>query len=68
MVGEFLEGDAALGLEADVDDGHVLFDGDDAALDDRAFEGLVLAIGLIEQSGEILARRRAGSGCGHWFS
>ena len=33
--GEFLERDAAFGLEADVDDGHVLFDRDDGALDDR---------------------------------
>src|SRR4029077_19474355 len=35
--GEFADRDAALGLEADVDDGHVLFDGDDGALDDGPF-------------------------------
>ena len=36
--GEFLQRHAAFGLQADVDDGHVLFDGDDDALDDRAFD------------------------------
>ena len=34
---EFLQRDAAFGLEADVDDGDVLLDGDDRALDDAAF-------------------------------
>src|SRR6185437_7579231 len=32
---EFAERHTALGLQADVDDGHVLFDRDDRALDDR---------------------------------
>ena len=68
MIGEFLEGDTALGLQADVDDGHVLFDRDDLALDDRAFEGLVVAVGLVEKRCEILARRRRGVSCSHWFS
>ena len=58
VIGEFLEGDAPFGLQADVDDGHVLFDRDHPALDDRAFEGLVIAIGFVEQSGKVLARRR----------
>ena len=39
--GEFLEGDAAFGLEADVDDGDIFFDGDDNALDDGTFESVV---------------------------
>ena len=68
VIGEFLEGDAALRLQADVDDGHVLFDGDDPALDDRALEGLVVAVGLVEKRGEILARRRGGLSLRHWFS
>src|SRR5690606_12560339 len=38
---ELLKRDAALGLEADIDDGKVLLDADDLALDDRAFERLV---------------------------
>ena len=36
-LGEFLGGDTAFGLEADIDDGEVVFDGDDAAIDERAF-------------------------------
>ena len=48
MIGEFLERHAAFGLEADVDDGHVLFDRDDLALDDRSLERLVVAIGLVQ--------------------
>ena len=55
--GEFLEGDAAFRLGADVDDGHVLLDRDDAALDDGAFGDLVLEEGLLEQSREIVAAR-----------
>ena len=68
VIGEFLEGDAPFRLQADVDDGHVLLDGDDPALDDRALEGLVVAVCLVEKRSEILARRRGGlSGC-HWCS
>ena len=33
---EFLERHPAFGLQADVDDGEVFFDGDDGALDDRS--------------------------------
>ena len=51
--GEFLERDAALGLEADVDDGEILFDRDDCPLDDRSFHHLIGVEGLIEKSGEI---------------
>ena len=54
---EFLERDAALGLQADVDDGEVLLDGDDDALDDGAFRHVVGAEALVEQGREILARR-----------
>ena len=35
---EFLQGHAALGFQADVDQHHVVFDRDDLALDDGAFE------------------------------
>ena len=48
VIGEFLERHAPFGLEADVDDGHVLFDRDDLALDDRSFERLVVAVGLVQ--------------------
>jgi hypothetical protein len=57
MAHEFLEGHAAFGLEADVDDGHVLLDGDDAALDDRTFLHIDLGEGLLQHRREILARR-----------
>ena len=66
---EFLEGDPPFGLQPDVDDGDILLEGDDGALDDGAFEGFVLAVALGEQCGKILARRReAGGGNGHRFS
>ena len=68
VIGEFLERDAPFGLEADVDDGHVLFDRDDLALDDRSFERFVGAVGLVQKRGEILARRRQGLSGSHWFS
>ena len=48
VIGEFLQRHAAFGLQADVDERHVLFDRDDPALDDGAFEGLVLAVGLVQ--------------------
>src|SRR5580700_2297761 len=48
MIGEFLERHAPFSLEADVDDGHVLFDRDDLALDDRSLERLVVAVGLVQ--------------------
>ncbi len=68
VIGEFLEGHATFGLETDVDHGHVLFDRDDLALDDRSLERLVVAVGLVQQRGEILARRRQGLNGSHWFS
>jgi hypothetical protein len=51
-LGEFLEGDAAFGLEAHVDHRHVAFYGDHGALEDRALEAFDLAEGLVEQVGE----------------
>jgi hypothetical protein len=68
VAGEFLEGDAAFGLQTDVDDGDVLLDGDDAPLDDGTFEGLVIAIALFEQGGKIFARGRAIGRGGHFLS
>ncbi|GJD70977.1 hypothetical protein MMMDOFMJ_3931 [Methylobacterium gnaphalii] len=55
---EFLEGDATLRLGADIDDGDILLDADDGALDDRAFGDLVLEEALFEQRGEIVTARR----------
>jgi hypothetical protein len=48
VIGEFLQRDPAFGLQTDVDQRHVFFDRDDAAFDDRAFEGFVLAISLVQ--------------------
>ena len=59
VIGKFLERDAPFGLETEVDHRDILFDGDDQALDDRSFESFVLAVALVEQSGEIIARGRA---------
>ena len=52
---EFLEGDAALAFQADIDDGEFVGQPDDAAGDDRAVEAGVAAECLVEQGGEILA-------------
>ena len=52
---EFLEGDAAFGLQADIDDGEFVGQADDAAGDDGAVEAGVPAEGFIEQGGEIFA-------------
>ena len=65
---KFLERHAAFGLQTEIDDGDVFFDGDDAALDDRPLESFVLAIAFVEKSREILARRRVGVGGCHLFS
>ena len=68
--GEFLECDTAFRLGADVDDGHVLLDRDDATLDDGPFGDLVLEEALLEEGGEIIAARatpQSGT-CGHSLS
>ncbi len=52
---EFLESDAAFGLQADIDDGEFVGEAEDAAGDDGAVEAGVLAEGFIEEGGEILA-------------
>ena len=66
---EFLQRDAALGLQADIDDGELVGEAEDAAGDDGAVEAGVLAEGFIEEGGEILAfemvlhrGRRGGAG------
>ena len=66
--GEFLERDAAFGLRADVDDGDVLLDADDRALDDGAFLQIALAERLFEHCGEIFARGRGSGSSGHVVS
>ena len=54
--GEFAQRNAAFGLQADVDDGHVLFDRNNLALDDGAFLQVAACEGLVEHRGEIVAR------------
>ena len=51
-----LSAHAAFHLEADVDDGQVLLDADDLALDDAAFEQVLLGKAFGQQRGEIVAR------------
>ena len=58
---EFLEGDAAFGLQADIDHGEVVLDGDDGALDDGAFLGRLGLEALLQHRREIVA---AGGGNG----
>ena len=55
--GEFAQRNAAFGLQADVDDGHVLFDRNNDALDDGAFLQIAAGEGLVEHRGEIVAGR-----------
>src|SRR5258708_4033422 len=67
---EFAQRHPAFGLQADVDDGHVLFNRDDLALDDRAFLQVAAGKGFIEHRGEIVAGRIIGSSSSgsHLFS
>ena len=53
---ELAQRHAAFHLEADVDDGQVLLDADDLALDDAAFEQVLLGEAFGEQRGELVAR------------
>ena len=55
---EFLHRHAAFDLEADVDDGHILFDGRDDALDDLTFARMTVGKGFFEQA----RRNRRGMG------
>ena len=48
---------AAFGLQADVDDGHVLFDRDNVALDDGTFLQVAAGKGFVEHRGKIVAGR-----------
>jgi hypothetical protein len=59
--GEFAQGHAAFALEANVDDGLVVFDGGNGALDDAAFKATAggSAQRFVKQRGKIVARRVA---------
>ena len=60
--GEFAQRNAAFALQSDVDDRQIVFDRGDVALDDLAFEGLVLAAeAFVEEGREIVAGRESGS-------
>ena len=62
--GEFAQRHPPFGLGADVDDGEILLDADDGALDDGAFLQAALRERLFEHLGEIFARRRGRGGTG----
>ena len=69
--GKLAQRDAALGLQADVDDGHVLFDRNHLALDDGAFLKVSAGEGFIQHRGEIVAAGVVGicrSSRSHLFS
>ena len=52
---EFLQGDAAFGFQADIDDGVFVGEAEDPAGDDRTVEAGIAAQGLIEERGEVFA-------------
>ena len=60
--GEFLELDAALGLQSDVDEGEIILDGDDDALEHAAFESVAGADRFLEQRGETVLAIFGGGG------
>ena len=67
--GEFLQGNAAFGLEADVHHGEIVFDRNDGALDDGAFLGALGLEALLQHGREVFAGGRGdrgglGLGCG----
>ena len=67
--GEFAQRHAAFGLQADVDDGHVLLDRNNDALDDGAFLQIAAGKALVEHRGKIVAGRIIGSSSrSHLFS
>src|SRR6202045_2551544 len=66
---EFAQRHAAFGFEADVDDGHVLLDRNNGALDDGAFLQVAAGKRLVEHRGKIVAGRIIGSSSrSHLFS
>src|SRR5882762_4879545 len=66
---EFTQRHAALGLQADVDDGHVLLNRNNDALDDGAFLQIAAGKALVEHRGKIVAGRIIGSSSrSHLFS
>src|SRR6202158_2176905 len=54
---EFPQRHAAFGLQADIDDGHVLFYRNNDALDDGAFLQIAAGKGLVEHGGKIVTGR-----------
>src|SRR6202171_4557374 len=67
--GEFAQRHTAFGLQADVDDGHILLDRNNDALDDGAFLQVAAGEALVEHRGKIVAGRIIGSSSrSHLFS
>jgi hypothetical protein len=59
---EFLDGDAAFHLEADIDDDEFFFDIDDAALDDAAFDGRIVGEAFGQKGFKVFAGGIHGNG------
>jgi hypothetical protein len=65
---ELAQGHPALGLEADIDDGHVLLDPDNRPFDDGSFLQVTVAERFVDHAGEVFARRRGGRYLSHEHS
>ena len=65
---EFLEGHAAFGLEAHIDDGEIAFDRNDAALDDAAVERAAFAERFLQQGCETVAGCASAARCGRFVA
>src|SRR5882724_6343007 len=62
---EFLQLHTAFGFEADVDEGEIILDRDDDALQHAAFEAVAGPQGFLEEGGEIFLGWSRESGLGH---
>src|SRR5262249_33711969 len=65
---EFAQRDPAFGLQADIDDGHVLLDPDNRPFDDGSFLQMTIAKRFLDHAGEVFARRRGGRYLSHKYS
>ena len=61
---EFLQQDAAFGLQADIDDGEFVGEPDDPSGDDGPVEAGIAAEGFVEKGGEIFAHEMVLRGLG----
>jgi hypothetical protein len=65
---EFAQRHPAFGLQADIDDGHVLLDPHDRPFDDGSLLQVTIAKRFLDHAGEVFARRRGGRYLSHEHS